>query len=447
MGDFAQAASVRLDSWFRFTDRGSTVRREVLAGLTTFSTLSYVLIVNPMILAASGMDFGALITVTAVVAAVFTVLMGLRTNYPLALAPAMGTNAYIAVQVCQGMHVPWAAALGLGFYSGILFFLISVTGLRQRIIESFPASFKKIIGSGIGFFIAYLGLKNAGLVVANPASIVGLGDLSSPTALLGFFGIIATLVLVYRGVPGALILSILALSVAGLFVPGPLPHQTITAWPHRILDWPNSMGPLALKLDLLYFWKHPSQSMPIVLALLFSDLFAAMAVLLAVGSRARLLDGNGNLPKLREALSADATAAIGGALLGGTTPIIYLESAAGVEQGGRTGLVSLVVAGCFLGALFMTPLIAIVPAVATAPSLVMIGIFMVEGIADLDLRDLSVAATALVTILLMVLASASDGLAIGLIVNVLLLAAVGRGASVKPFAYVLAALFLLHYLL
>lgn len=441
------AASGRLDQWFGFTARGSTVRREVLAGLTTFSTLSYILIVNPMILAASGMDFGALITVTAVVAAIFTVLMGLRTNYPLALAPAMGTNAYIAVQVCQGMHIPWPAALGLGFYSGILFFLISVTGLRQKIIEAFPTSFKRIIGSGIGFFIAYLGLKNAGLIVANPASIVGLGDFSSPTAILGFFGIIATLVLVYRKVPGALILSILGLSVVGLFVPGPLAQQHITAWPHRIVDWPNSMAPLAFKLDLAYFWLHPSQSMPIVLALLFSDLFAAMAVLIAVGTRAHLVDENGDLPKLREALSADATAAFGGAILGGTTPVIYLESAAGVEQGGRTGLVSVVIGLCFLAALFVTPLIAVVPAVATAPSLVMIGIFMVEGLADIDLRELSVAATALVTILLMVLGSASDGLAIGLIVNVLLLAAVGRGATVKPFAYVLAGLFLLHYLL
>jgi AGZA family xanthine/uracil permease-like MFS transporter len=436
-----------LDRWFGYTARGSTARREALAGLTTFSTLSYVLVVNPMILAASGMDFGALITVTAVIAAVFTVLMGLRTNYPLALAPAMGTNAYIAVQVCQGMHIPWPAALGLGFYSGILFFVISVTGLRQRIIEAFPASFKKIIGSGIGFFIAYLGLKNAGLIVANPASIIGLGDLSTPTAMLGFFGIIATLVLVYRKVPGALILSILGLSIVGLFLPGRLPHERITAWPQRIIDWPNSMAPLAFKLDLGYFWRHPSQSMPIVLALLFSDLFAAMAVLLAVGARANLVDRDGNLPKLREALSADATAAFCGALLGGTTPIIYIESAAGVEQGGRTGLVSMVIALCFLAALFVTPLIAVVPAVATAPSLVMIGIFMVQGLADLDLRELSIAATALVTILLMVLGSASDGLAIGLIVNVLLLAAVGRGGSVKPFAYVLAALFLLHYMI
>jgi AGZA family xanthine/uracil permease-like MFS transporter len=447
MAAILMSASSRLDRWFGFTSRGSTLNREVLAGLTTFSTLSYVMIVNPMILAPSGMNFGALITVTAVVAAIFTFLMGLRTNYPLALAPAMGSNAYIAVQVCQGMHVPWAAAIGLCFYSGVLFFVISVTGLRQRIIESFPNSFKKIIGSGIGFFIAYLGLKNAGLIVANPASIIGLGKMSSPTAMLGFFGIIATLILVYRRVPGALILSILGLSVVGLFLPGTQSGQRITEWPQGLISWPNSMGRLAFKLDLSYFWLHPSQSLPIVLTLLFGDLFSAMAVLFAVGARAHLVDENGNLPKLREALSADATAAVGGALLGGTTPIIYLESAAGVEQGGRTGLVSVVVAFCFLAALFATPLIAVVPAVATTPALVMIGIFMVEGMADIDLRDLSVAATALITVLLMVLASASDGLAIGLIVNVALLAAVGKAATIKPFAYVLAGIFLIHYLI
>ncbi len=435
------------DRIFGFSQRGSTFGRELLAGLTTFSTMSYVLVVHPLVLSAAGMDRGALITATAVIAAIFSVIMGLRTNYPLAMAPGMGVNAYVAVQVCQGMHIPWQAALGMVFYTGILFLGISLTGIRQKIIEAFPASFKKIIGAGIGLFIAFLGLKNAGIVAANPRSIVGLGNMASPTVLLGLAGIVLTIILVARKVPGALILSIFAATFAGLFLPGVNGHRHLTDLPLHLFSLPNSMAPVALKLDLGYVWHHPSQSIPIVLALLFTDLFSAMAVLFGVGARAHLTDADGNLPRLKQALSADAFAASGGALLGSTTAIIYLESAAGVEQGGRTGLVSLSVAACFLMALFVTPVIAIIPSVATSSALVMIGIFMMQGLGELDWKSIPVASTALVTILLMTLTSASDGLAIGFLVNVLTLAATGNARTIKPVAWALAALFVAHYLI
>ena len=434
------------DRYFGFTARGSTFSREILAGMTTFSTMSYVLVVHPLVLSAAGMDRGALITATAVIAALFSVIMGLRTNYPLAMAPGMGANAYIAVQVCQGMHIPWQAALGMVFYTGVLFMLISLTGIRQKIIEAFPASFKKIVGSGLGFFIAFLGLKNAGILVASPRSIIGLGNLASPTVLLGLGGIVVTIIFVARKVPGALILSILLATVVGFFLPGVNGHGHITDMPAHLFSRPNSMLPVAFHLDLNYVWRHPSQSIPIVLALLFTDLFSAMAVLFGVGARAGLTDAEGNLPKLREALSADAAAASGGALLGSTTAIIYLESAAGVEQGGRTGLVSLSVAACFLLALFVTPVIAIIPSVATTSALVMIGIFMMQGLGELDLKNIVVAATALVTLLLMTLTSASDGLAIGFLVNVAVLSATGLAKTIKPVAWGLAGLFMLHYL-
>jgi len=437
--------SAALDSFFHYRERGSTFWTEVLGGITTFSTLSYVLVVHPLILSEAGMDRGALITVTALAAAIFSVIMGLRTNYPLAMAPGMGINAYIAVQVCQGMHIPWQAALGMVFYSGVFFLLISITGLRSRMIDSFPDSFKKTVGAGIGMFIAFIGLKNAGIIISNPQSIVALGDFSSAQVLLGFFGILLTIILVNRRVRGALILSILAVTVAGMFLPAATPGARITAWPHQILGLPHSIAPIFLKLDLVYPLRHPIESIPIIFAILFGDLFAAMAVLLAVATRARLNDENGNLPRLREALSADAAACSGGALLGTTTTIIYLESAAGVEQGSRTGLTSIVVALCSLAALFFTPLIAIVPAVATTPALVMIGIFMMEGFADLDLRDGIVGATALVTTMLTLLGSASDGLALGFITNIVLLATLGRSRQVKPLAYVLAGVLLLHY--
>jgi AGZA family xanthine/uracil permease-like MFS transporter len=434
------------DSIFQYRERGSTFWTEVLGGLATFSTLSYVLIVHPLVLSEAGMDRGALITVTALAAAIFTVIMGLRTNYPLAMAPGMGVNAYVAVQVCQGMHIPWQAAIGMVFYSGLLFLLVSVTGIRRKLIESFPASFKKTVGAGIGLFIAFIGLKNAGIIVANPHSIAALGNFSSARVLLGFTGIVVTVIMVNRGVRGALILSIALITAAGMFLPGITPGAKLTPLPHQMFDWPHSIAPLFLKLDLSYPLHHPGQCIPIVLALLFSDLFSAMAVLMAIGTRAHLNDENGDLPKLREALSADAAAASGGALLGTTTTVIYLESAAGVAQGARTGLTSIVVALCFLAALFLNPLIAIVPAVATTPALVMIGIFMMEGFADLDLRDGIVAATALVTVMLTLLGSVSDGLALGFVTNILLLAALGRARQVKPLAYVLAGILLLHYI-
>jgi AGZA family xanthine/uracil permease-like MFS transporter len=441
-----QGSSTGLDRFFHYHDRGSTFWTEILGGLATFSTLSYVLVVHPLILSEAGMDRGALISVTALAAAIFSVVMGLRTNYPLAMAPGMGVNAYIAVQVCQGMHIPWPAAIGMVFYSGLLFLLVSATGIRRKLIESFPGSFKKTVGAGIGLFIAFIGLKNAGIIVADPHSIAALGNFSSARVLLGFGGILATVILVNRGVRGALIISIVLITVIGMFLPG-VAGAKITPVPHHFFDWPNSISPLFLKLDLLYPLRHPGQSIPIILALLFADLFSAMATLMAIAARAHLNDEEGNLPKLREALSADAAAASGGALLGTTTTVIYLESAAGVEQGARTGLTSIVVAACFLAALFLNPLIAIVPPVATTPALVMIGIFMMEGFVDLDLRNGIVAATALVTVMLTLLGSASDGLALGFITNILLLAALGQAREVKPLAYVLAGILLLHYIL
>jgi AGZA family xanthine/uracil permease-like MFS transporter len=439
-------AANALDRFFHFKARGSNVRTEILAGLTTFSTLSYILIVNPMIMAQSGMDHGALITATAVVGAVFTILMGLWTNYPLAMAPAMGVNAMIAIQICQQMKIPWQAALGLVFYAGVLFFIVSVTGLRKIVIDSFPEAYKRIIAAGIGFFIAFLGLRNGGLLVASPQALIAMGDFTRPLCLMAFFGIIFTVVAIYWKIPGALILSIAVLTLVGLFVPGTAPHPTITPWPSRVFDWPNSMGSVFGQLDLTYFWHHLNVCVPLILAIFFGDLFSAVATLLAVGRMANLNDKHGNLPGLGKALLADSTAAMGASILGTNTPVIYIESAAGVEQGGRTGLVSIVVAISYLLALFLTPIIAIIPPVATTPALVIIGIFAAQGLADIDLRDLIVASTAVVTILIMALGSSANGVAIGFIVCVLMTILVGKARTLKPAAYVLLGIFVLHYI-
>jgi AGZA family xanthine/uracil permease-like MFS transporter len=435
-----------LDRFFHFHERGSSLRTELLAGLTTFSTYSYILVVNPLIMSGAGMDFKSMITATAVVAAVFTLFMGLRTNYPLGMAPAMGSNAYIAVQLCQGMHVPWQGAIGLVFYAGVLFFLISVSGFRQKIIESFPASFKKILSAGIGFFIAFIGLKNAGIVLSDPHTPLSIGNFSLPSVWLGFLGIALLIFLVLRRVPGALILSIAILTLVGLFLPGKTPGTTVTPWPTRIFDWPHSISAVFLQLDFGYFWHHLAFSIPVVLTLTFGDLFSAMTVLIAVGTRANLNDAQGNLPKLRQALSADATAGMVAPLIGTNLPVIFLESTAGVEQGGRTGLVSVVISFCFLLALFIGPVIASVPGVATAPALVAVGIFMTQGLAQLELADLTVAATALVTILLMTFASIGDGLGLGFILWSLLQLLTGKGRSVTLVGWLLCLLFLAHFL-
>jgi AGZA family xanthine/uracil permease-like MFS transporter len=435
-----------LDEFFHFTERGSSLRTEIIAGLTTFGTYSYILVVNPLIMVHAGMDRGALITVTALVAAIFTVIMGLRTNYPLAMAPGMGGNAYLAIQVCQGMKVPWQGMLGIVFYAGVLFFLISVTGIRQKIIEAFPASFKKIISVGIGFFVAFLGLRQAGIIVANPNTFVALGHFNTPSVILAFVGIVLLVLLLVKKVPGAMVLSIVALALIGLFIPGTIAGAKVTTLPTHVFDWPNSIAPIFLQLDFGYFWSHFQQCVPIVLALVFSDLFSAMAVLVAVGTRAHLNDENGNLPKLKEALSADAASAMGASLLGSNLPIIYLESAAGVEAGGRTGLVSIVIAICFLLALFLTPVIAAIPGLATVPALVAIGVFMMQVLADIDLRDLTTAATALVSILLMCLASVGDGLALGYITWVALSVFTGKARAISKVGYALCALFAVHFL-
>ena len=435
-----------LDSRFQYSNRRSNLKTEFAAGIATFSTMSYVLVVNPLVLSSAGMDRGALITSTAIISALFCVVMGLWTNYPLAMAPGMGSNVFIAVQVCQTMHVPWQAALGLVFYAGILFLIVSITGLRQSIMNAFPPAFKKTISAGIGLFLAFVGLRTGGILVANSRSIVGLGHLSSPPVLLAMIGIIVVFVLVVRGVPGALIWSILLVTVVGLFVPSSAGQAHITPLPQHLFSLPASIGSIAFKLDLKWFWTHLSISIPIVLALLFMDLFSAMAVLFAIGQRANLVDREGNLPRLRQALEADSLAACGSAVLGSTTAIIYLESAAGVEQGGRTGLTSLSAAACFLLALIFTPIIFVIPSIATTPALVAIGAFMIQGLSDLDLREPAVACTALITSLLMALTSISDGMAIGFVINLAVLAFAGKIRTIKPMAWGLAALFLVHFL-
>lgn len=435
---------------FDLVANGTDLRRECVGGITTFAAMAYILAVNPSILSATGMDKGALITATALASAIMTAAMALLTNYPLALAPGMGLNAYFAFTLCGALKIPWQGALGLVFYSGLLFFTLSVTGVRQRLLASIPRELKLAITCGIGLFIAFIGLKGSGVVVGSPATLVALGNWHQPQPWLLLGGLLFTAILIQRRIPGAILIGIATISVLGFFVhstDAQVAGSAITQLPSSWIALPASLKPTFLQLDLGYFWSHWQSCIPIVLALLFVDLFDNMGTLVAVCQRAGLLDASGNLPGIGRALTADAAAAMVGSTLGTSTVTSYIESAAGVEAGARTGLASLVTAACFLLATFFHPIIAAIPAVATAPALVIVGIFMMQSAAELDLKDFTKAVPAVVILLAMPLSfSIAEGISLGLVVHVGLQLGIGRWRTVPPLTYALAVLSLAHLL-
>ncbi len=433
-----------LNRFFKLDQSGTTVRRELQAGLTTFTAMAYILAVNPLILKDAGMPQAALVTVTAMTAAMSTILMALMTNFPIALAPGMGINAYFTYTVCLGAGVPWQSALGLVFVNGVAFLLLSLTGVREKIVQSIPYSLKIAITCGVGLFIAFIGLKNAGIVVANPATFVAQGNFGSPPVALAFFGIVLTAVLVSRRVPGAIVLSILVITLVGLFVPdGKGGH--VTPMPSSIFSRPASPEPVMLKLNFDFLLQHFSLALPIMLTLLIVDMFDNIGTLIGVTKRAGLLKPDGTLPKAGRALVADSLAAIISSLFGTSTVVSYIESASGVEAGGRTGLTAITTAICFLLALFLTPLILIIPSAATAAALVVVGVFMFQTVAEIKLDDFTETMPAVVTLLCIPLTfSIAEGLGMGVIALTLIALATGRGRTLTPFTYGLAVLFFLH---
>ena len=438
-----------LERLFHLREHQTDVRREMLAGVTTFAAMAYILAVNPLILSAAGMDRGAVLTATALAAAITTAAMGLWTNYPLALAPGMGLNAFFAFTMCLKEGLSWPAALGLVFWEGVLFLLLSAGGVRQRIVAAIPASLKIAIGCGIGLFIAFIGLKNGGVIVADPATFVGLGNFHQPAVWLVLLGIVLTAILIGRQVRGAIILSVLILAGIGLVtpaLPGAPVAGRVTNLPAAVMSAPSSLAPTFLKFDLGFLFTHFAQALPLMLTLLMVDLFDNLGTLIAVTKRAGLLDADGNLPRLGRVFAADAGAAMLGATLGTSTTTSYIESATGVAAGGRTGLTSLTVAGLFLAALFFTPLILAIPSAATAPALVIVGVFMMQSVTEIDWTDFAIAVPALLMILTMPLTfSISEGIAVGFFVYVLVMLGLGRGRQVSWLAYGLAVVFGLHF--
>lgn len=435
-----------LDKTFALSQHATTVKTEIIAGLTTFAAMSYILIVNPSILSLSGMPVAGLITVTALAACVGTLLMAWLTNYPIALAPGMGLNAFFAFTICLTREIPWEAALGIVFYNGILFLLLTLSGLRQKIADAIPAALKIGVQCGIGLFIAFIGLKNAGLIIDNPATFVGLGDLSQPEILLAFLGIIFTIVLVIKKVTWAILISIATLTVIGLFVP--IEGGYLTAMPDGIVGLPAPISDTFFAMDLRYPIVNFATTWDLIFALMFVNMFDTIGTLIGVSKRAKLINSDGKLPKMGRAMTADAASSVVGAAFGTSPVTSYVESAAGVSAGGRTGLTAVVVAICFLLALFLSPLMLVIPIMATTPALVMVGIFMMDSIKELDFSDLASVATATIALMAMPLTfSISEGIALGFITYVGIKVGTGEFKKVSLITYFMAAVFLLRYIL
>ena len=421
---------------FGFDPATMSVRKEIIAGITTFLTMAYILAVNPSILAAAGMDQGAVFTTTIISAAVATLVMAIYAKLPFALAPGMGLNAFFAFTIVLTMGYTWQFALTAVFLEGLIFILLTLTGLRQKIVDAMPLVLRKAISPGIGLFIALIGLKSAGIVVSNEATLVALGDLHTPGVLLACFGIIFSAVLMVRNVTGALLIGIIVTTIIGI----PLGITTLNG----VVDTPPSMAPILLKFE----WSHIlSLDMVIcVFTFLFIDMFDTIGTLIGVSSRAGMMDEQGNIPRLKQAFMADAIGTTVGAMLGTSTVTTYVESASGVNAGGRSGLTAFTTAICFLLALFLAPLFLAIPAQATAPALVLVGAIMMTGIHNIEFNDFSYAIPCFVCIAFMPFTySISDGIMLAYITYVLVQMCTGNWKKLSPAMYILAALFVLRY--
>jgi AGZA family xanthine/uracil permease-like MFS transporter len=436
-----------LERRFGLAAHGTSVKTEVLAGVTTFLTMAYIVFVQPAVLGAAGMDFGAVLVATCLSTAFATTLMALMANYPIAVAPAMGHNFFFAYTVVLGMQVPWQVALGAVAIAGAIFILTAGVGLRERLITAIPASLKHAIAAGIGLLIASIGLQWAGLIVASPGTLVTLGDLHRPPVLLALFGLTLTAAMMVRRIPGALLWGILASTAVGLWCD--------LAQYQGVASVPPSIAPTLLKLDVL--GALAPGMIPVILVFFFLALFDSVGTLVGVGTQAGLMRA-GVLPRARQALLADAVGTVAGATLGTSTVTAYIESGAGVAAGGRTGLASLVTAALFVLTLFFSPLVRMIgggysdgsstlyPIVA--PALILVGTMMMRGLREIAWDDPAESIPTFLTLITMPLTvSITEGVSFGLIAYVTLRAVSGRSREVHPLLFLFAALFLARYAL
>lgn len=425
---------------FKLKENGTNVRTEVLAGITTFMTMAYILVVNPDILSAAGMDFGAVFTATAISSIIATLVMAFYANYPFALAPGMGLNAFFAFTVVLGMGYSFQFALTAVLIEGIIFLILTFFNVRDKIVDAIPINLKHAISVGIGLFIAFIGLQNAGIIVPYEATSVTLGDMTSASAIVAIIGIIVTGVLLIKNVKGALLLGILIATAISI----PL---GVTSLPDGIISAPPSLRPIAFQF--VGFSEIFSWDMVVVLVtFLIVDMLDTIGTLVGVASKTNILREDGSLPKAKQALFADAIGTTAGACLGTSTVTTYVESAAGVAEGGRTGLTALSTAGMFAVALLLSPIFLIVPGAATAPALVLVGLFMMTPIQKIDLSDYTEAIPVFLAIIMMPLTySIAEGIIFGLTSYVLLKMLTGRAKDISPIAYVLVVIFVLSFLI
>ena len=425
-----------LERWFHLSQHGSDVRTEAAAGVTTFLTMVYIAFVNPQILSDAGMPFDAVFVATCLAAAFATLVMGLYANYPVALAPGMGLNAFFSYGVVLGLGYEWEVALGAVFISGMLFLALSVLPVRRWIIEAIPKGLKLAISAGIGLFLGIIALRNAGIIQASQATLVTTGDLMAPAPVLALLGFCTIVALAARRVPGAVILGILGVTVAGIAL-------GISDW-KGIASLPPDPTPTLLALDIAGALQ--AGMIAVILTFLIVDLFDTTGTLIGVAQQANLLDADGRLPRIKRALIADSTGTVGGALLGTSPVTSYIESAAGIAAGGRTGLTAVVVAGLFLACLFFAPLAESIPSYATAPAILYVACLMAKALADVEWNDATESAAAVVTAIAIPLTySIADGIGIGFLTYVVIKVLAGRARDCSPALFAVALLFAVKF--
>ncbi len=425
-----------IDRYFKLAENRTTVRSELLGGVTTFMTMAYIIVVNPQILAQAGMPAEGVLFATCISAAAASLVMGLYANYPIALAPGMSLNAYFTYSVCLGMHIPWRTALGVVFFSGVLFIVLTVTRVREQIVNGIPDCLKHSTAAGIGMFIAFVGLRSAKLVVANPATFVGIGNFSDPEVQAACLGLVLTLVLMVRKVKGAILLGIFGATLYGIF-------RGMAHWPASVLAMPHPWGTL-LQLDVR--GAAHLGLMEITFAFLFVDLFDNVGTLVGVCEQAGFVK-DGKIPGVGRVLLADAVGTVFGSLTGTSTVTSYIESAAGVAAGARTGLSNVAVAALFIAAAFFSPVVAVIPGFATAPALILVGALMAQSIAHVKWSEYTDAFPAFVTMIATPLTfSIATGLSLGLISFTVVKVAAGKLREVSILLWILTGLFVLRYI-
>jgi len=428
-----------LEKLFHLSKNKTTVKTEILAGVTTFFTMAYILVVNPDILSQSGMDKSAVFTATALASCIGTLIMAFVANYPFGMAPGMGLNALFTFTICLGMGFSWQTALAASLIEGLIFLSLNLFKVRQAIIDSVPENLKHAISIGIGFFIAFIGLQGAKIIVPNPATLVGLGDVKSIPVLLAFVGVVLIGILYHKNVKGSFLIGMLAVYGLGIVF-------GVAQLPSGVVSLPPSVAPVFMKFD--FKSAMVIGIIPAIMTMLFIDIFDSIGTLIGLASKAGYLDEKGNVLGADKVLTADAVGSTIGACLGTSTPVAYIESASGIAEGGRTGLAGVTIAGLFFLSLFFSPILTVIPSFATAPVLIVLGLLMMEPITKVDFSDFTEGLPVFLTLILTLLTySITDGLAFGFISFVLLKVFTGKAKEVPKSMYVISILFILMFVI